>query len=86
MVVPEREPLTMAEARRIGDSAQKLTRYRYLLTKADCGGSMNVTPGKGELYGVNLSALDATAALALLIEREEQFLSSMGVDVREPTL
>lgn len=82
--VPEREPLTEAEARLIGASAQRLARYRYLLSKADKGGSINVTPGAGQLHGENLNANAIQAALGLLIEREELFLASFNVKIERP--
>ena len=83
-VVPEREPLTELEARRIGASAQRLARYRFLLTKADRGGALNATPGEGQLFGENLGSDDLKAALAFLIEREELFLASYNVKIDRP--
>lgn len=83
VVQPEREPLTEAEARRIGHAATRIARFRYLLGLGEAGGSINVTPGRGQLHGENLAAVDVRAVLALLIEREGQFLSSFGVILEE---
>lgn len=82
--LPDREPLTEAEARRIGVAAQRLARYRYLLTQAGNGGAINATPGGGKLFGENIPASELQAALAFLMEREELFLASFGVTIERP--
>jgi hypothetical protein len=81
--VPQREPLTEAEARVLGASAQRLAKYRYLLSKADKGGSINVAPGDGKLVGENLGSASIQAVLGFLIDREKLLLSSLGVVITE---
>jgi hypothetical protein len=90
VVVPDREPLTEAEARRIGNAAHKLAKLRELLKEARTArsGGLGVGVSAG-FYGsqtisnIELSSADLQAALALLIEREVAFLASFNVLIEE---
>lgn len=82
--VPEREQLTEGEARRLGQAANRLARYRELMRHTGRGGSLNAAPRTGQLHGVNLGPTDLEAVLALLIEREELFLASFNVKIERP--
>lgn len=85
VVVPDREQLTEAEARRIGISAQRLAQLRDLRTHASRGASLTVQTGT---YGGNvtffLPSLEAEACIALLLEREVAFLTSFNVKLDAP--
>jgi hypothetical protein len=80
VVVPDREPLTEAEARRIGISAQRLAQLRDIRTHASRGATFTVQLG---LYNgtaaFSLNSMEAEACIALLIEREAAFLTSFNV-------
>lgn len=83
-VVPEREPLTELEARRVGQSAIRLARFRYLLKEA-ANSTGNISVGSGyNAKSQALGNLELTAALSLLIEREELFLASFNVKIERP--
>jgi hypothetical protein len=84
-VIPEREPLTMGEAVRIGSSASRLARYRHLLKEALKPTTGSIVVGSG--YTAQSQALGSTevqAALSFLIEREELFLASFNVQIERP--
>lgn len=83
MVVPDREPLTEAEARKIGESAQQIARLRDILHAAPLSATITIKTNSGGQPVVNLGYHATVAAVALLIEREAQFLSSMGVTVEK---
>jgi len=80
-VLPDREPLTLAEARRIGATANRLVNLRGLLADAR-GGSLTVNTRSGAV-SLTLDANDIIAALALLAERDVAFLSSFNVETNE---
>jgi hypothetical protein len=84
VVVPDREQLTEAEARRIGLAAMRLVQLKDLRTHASRGATFTVATGS---YGGNVSfsigSLDAEACIALLIEREAAFLTSFNVKLDE---
>jgi hypothetical protein len=79
VVVPDREPLTEAEARRIGHSATRIAQLRDLHKQVQSG-SISIQTANGAM-SLALTKLDLEAALGLLIEREAQFLSSFNVEV-----
>lgn len=79
--VPDREPLTEAEARVVGFAAQKLARYRHLLRQVDRGGSISVKTEAGAATVEHLGSKDMGAVLVTLIEREEVLLASFGVQI-----
>lgn len=89
MVVPDREPLTELEARRIGDSAYRLAKLRNM-QKLDGPFDLMATESVGggpwgsgvSRVGYRLTKLEAEATLALLIERETLFLASFNVAVQ----
>jgi hypothetical protein len=84
-VIPEREPLTELEARQIGHAANRVARYRHLLTEALKPSTGSIVVGGG--YGAQSQALGSTelqAALAFLIERDELFLASFNVQIERP--
>lgn len=81
---PDREPLTEAEARRIGVAANRLPRLRYLRDEAakEIG---SIVVGSGyTAKSQSLGSLDLQAALSLLIERDELLLSSFNVKIERP--
>lgn len=82
--VPEREPLSEAEARRIGVAANRLPRLRHLRNYAtkEIG---NIVVGSGyTAKSIQLGSLDLQAALSLLIERDELLLASFNVKIERP--
>ena len=88
VVQREREPLTEAEARRIGAAAQQIGKLRHGLNGGSAGalgGSLTVKQGGTATSVIDLDRNTMQAVLALLIEREAVFLSSFGVEV-EPAL
>lgn len=78
-VLPQREPMTLAEARRVGATANRLTNLRGLINEAT-GGSITVTTRKGSI-SLALTGVDVIAALSLLAEHDEVFLSSFNVEL-----
>lgn len=80
MVVPEREPLSLAEARRVGMAAGQITALRSILEANPLNAIITVKTA-GSAASFSLGQLDTHAVLGLLIEREALFLASMGVDV-----
>lgn len=82
MVVPDREPMTLTEARRVGAAANRLGLLRDALRDA-VAGTLTVKTERSSTQSIPLYSLDTEAMLSLLIEREEQFLVSMGVGIRE---
>ena len=83
-VVPEREPLTEQEARRIGVAANRLPRLRQLrqLGETHVG---SIVIGSGiSAQSMSLGTLDLQAALSLLIERDELLLASFNVKIERP--
>jgi hypothetical protein len=84
MVVKQHDPVTLAEARRMGMAAQRYENLRHCL-KEMTGGGITVQTRNGSI-GLSLYSLDMEALLALLIEREGQYLASMGVMLEEPPL
>lgn len=83
-VVPDREPMTELEARRVGETALRLAQLRALLRHADSGGS--ITAGAGYTAQSRfLGSADLQAALAFLIERDEMFLASFNIKIERPT-
>jgi hypothetical protein len=88
VVVPEREPLTEAEARRIGVAADRLARLRHLRAEATTL-SGSITIGNGGGFGavshtVPLGSADLQAAISVLIERDELLLASFNVKIERP--
>jgi len=85
VTVPDREPLTEAEARRVGDAALRLPRLRYLREQAATKhGSIVVGGGYAGSQSIVLGSIDLQAALSLLIERDEMLLSSFNVTIDRP--
>ena len=82
-MVINRDLMTEAEARKVGHSATRIAQLRDLLRGAPNGSTITVKIA-GASTCMNLGSLDTTAALSLLIEREGQFLSSMGVIMDKP--
>lgn len=82
MVVPDREPLTEAEARRIGVSAMQIAALRGVLGATPLSCILTIKTDKG-MSSLALGQLDTTAAIGLLIDREAQLLSSFGVAVEQ---
>jgi hypothetical protein len=84
VVVPDREPLTEAEARRVGTAANRLPRLRRLRAlAADRIGQIFVGSGYTADF-ISVGSLDLQAALALLIERDEMLLASFNVTIERP--
>lgn len=79
VVIPDREPLTEAEALRIGASAQRLGQLRDILGHTAGGAKFAV--GTQGTYTFTLSSTEAQSCIALLMEREMAFLSSFNVAV-----
>lgn len=84
--VPARQfdPMTEAEARRVGHAATRVAQLRDLMKATGAGASFTVKTSNGA-QSLSITSLEATACLALLIEREAAFLTSFGVQV-EPLL
>lgn len=84
MVVPDREPLTELEARKIGDSSYRLAKLRKIqkLTGPFDLSATDYSHNGNARWGLRLTTLEAEAILALLIEREVLFLASFNVSVK----
>jgi hypothetical protein len=82
--VPEREPLTEAEAQRIGVAASRLARLRHLHSEAERAIGAIVIGSGYTAKSVQLGSLDLQAALAFLMERDELFLASFNVQIERP--
>lgn len=81
VVHPDREPMTEAEARRVGIAAQQIAALRSAL-KGALSATLTVKSGNG-FPVINLNQLSTEAVLSLLIEREALFLASFNV-IPEP--
>jgi hypothetical protein len=84
MVIKPTDPITLAEARKIGTAAQRYENLKHCLREAT-GGGLTVSTRNGTM-SLSMYRLDMEALLALLIEREGQYLASMGVILEEPPL
>ena len=74
--------MTEAEARRVGQSANRIAQLRSLRDNAKRGGSITGDSGNGAASHA-LTAEETKACLALLIEREETFLTSFDIELEE---
>jgi len=84
-VVPDREPLTELEARKVGDSSYRLAKLRRMRTHERFALTANeASNGMSYASSYPLSPMDAEAVLALLIERETLFLASFNVKIENP--
>lgn len=82
-VPPDREPLTEAEARRVGVSAFQMARLRSVVAHLPLGGQLTIKTNSGGAASIELPQLDVEAVLALLVEREALFLASFNVTVEK---
>lgn len=80
MIQPEREPLTLDEAMRVGASASRLAAYREGL-KTEHGSAALTIAVKGGKRFYGLTATEADAILSLLVEREAAFLTPFNVEL-----
>ena len=83
-VTPEREPLSEAEARRIGVAANRLPRLRYLRDEAAKEIGQIVVGSGSTAKSTSVGSLDLQAVLSLLIERDELLLASFNVKIERP--
>lgn len=84
MVKKQLDTMTLAEARLVGLAAQRYQQLGDALTQAKSG-SIGYSTSNGSA-SIALTLIDLQAALALLIEREVQYLASYGVTLEGHTL
>lgn len=82
-IVPPKGRMTEAEARRVGQSANRIAQLRNLRDNAKRGGSITGDSGNGAASHV-LTAEETQACLSLLIEREAAFLASFDIELETP--
>jgi hypothetical protein len=79
-IQPEREPITLLEAIKLGSSAGRMNRYREAL-KTEHGGGLLSISYKGAVREFPLISTEVDALLSLLIEREAAFLTPFNVEM-----
>lgn len=72
----ERKRLTEAEVRIAGHASQRLLTLRTMLADIAKGGTLQTRAGT-----LQLNSTDTQAVLALLIERDEQFLIQLDIQL-----
>ena len=78
--------LSLAEAKRAGESAHQLSRLRDGLNGLNgASGSLTIQTAHGS-SSIALDANAQVAVLSLLIERESVLLTGLGVSLAEPFL
>lgn len=82
---PEREPITEAEARRIGHAAYQIDKLRNIVGAGPQNGQLTVRTDNRGAASLELTQPAIEAVLALLIEREAVLLSSFGVMLEKPS-
>lgn len=80
VITPEREPITLVEAMRIGQSASRLQNLTTYRDRTVTSGGISIQTSNGT-FSVALSRIDTEAVLALLIEREQAFLAAFNVEI-----
>jgi hypothetical protein len=74
--------LTEREVRLAGATSNRLCNLRGALKDVTTGGSLVVTTRNGS-SSMNLTSIDMEALLGLLIERDEQFLTSLNIELEK---
>jgi hypothetical protein len=79
-VQPEREPITVLEAIRLGQAAGRHHRYGEAIKTEHGGGCLSISV-KGGVREFPLISTEVDALLSLLIEREAAFLTPFNVEM-----
>jgi hypothetical protein len=72
--------MTEREARLAGATSNRLSSLRGFLKTGTTGGSLTVTSTNGSA-SLAMTQIDMEALLGLLIERDEQFLTSLNIEL-----
>ena len=72
--------LTEREVRIAGQTSNRLMSFRGFLKQRTTGGSLTISSANGSA-SVTLTKIDMEAILGLLIERDEQFLTALNIEL-----